>query len=122
MALCIGVGGVATAEQTAPAPTVEPAAEPEPAAAFDLTELAVAVLCFVLGLLTTIVTGIVRKNFNKNKLNAQYNKLWNLIGQKLEQAGLTVDRAAIEAALKQMGDAALKELVKAFNDEKEQAE
>ena len=116
MALCVGVGGVAAAEQTTPTPTAEPVAEPEPSGAFDLTELAVAVLCFVLGLLTTIVTGVARKNFNKNKLNAQYNELWNLIGQKLEQAGLKVDRTAIEAALKQMGDTALKELAKAFND------
>lgn len=118
MALCVGVA----AAETAVEPTAPVAPVTEPVAAFDLTELAAAVLCFVLGLLTTIVTGVVRKNFNKNKLMNQYNELWNLIGQKLEQAGLTVDRAAIEAALKQMGDAALKELVKAFNDEKEQAE
>lgn len=118
MVLCVG----AAAAETAVEPTAPVAPVTEPAGAFDLTELAVAVLCFVLGLLTTIVTGVVRKNFNKNKLMNQYNELWNLIGQKLEQAGLTVDRAAIEAALKQMGDAALKELAKAFNDEKEQAE
>lgn len=119
MALCVGVAAAEVAvEPTAP---VAPVAEPEPAGAFDLTELAVAVLCFVLGLLTTIVTGVVRKNFNKNKLMNQYNELWNLVGQKLEQAGLTVDRAAIEAALKQMGDTALKELAKAFHEE-DQAE
>ena len=118
MVLCVG----AAAAETAAEPTAPVAPVTEPVAAFDLTELAAAVLCFVLGLLTTIVTGVVRKNFNKNKLMNQYNELWNLIGQKLEQAGLKVDRAAIEAALKQMGDAALKELVKAFNDEKEQAE
>ncbi len=119
MTVCVGIAAAETAaEPTAP---VAPVTEPDAAGAFDLTELAVAVLCFVLGLLTTIVTGVVRKNFNKNKLTKQYDELWALIGQKLEQAGLKVDRAAIEAALKQMSAAALKELAKAFNND-EQAE
>ena len=111
------------AETAAPVPelTVEPAPVPAPAAAFDLTELVVAVICFVLGLMTTLVTGVVQKHFNKNKLMGQYEGLWEVIGAKLEQAGITVDRAAIEAAVKQMGAAALKELSKAFADGGEDA-
>lgn len=119
LALVMTVG--AAVAETVPAlePTEVPA--PAPAAAFDLTELVVAVICFVLGLMTTLVTGVVQKHFNKNKLMGQYEGLWEIIGAKLEQAGITVDRAAIEAAVKQMGAAALKELSKAFADGGEDA-
>lgn len=116
-ALVMAVG--AAAAETVPA--VKPTEVPAPAAAFDLTELVVAVICFVLGLMTTLITGVVQKHFNKNKLMGQYEGLWEVIGAKLEQAGITVDRAAIEAAVKQMGAAALKELSKAFADGGEDA-
>lgn len=118
-ALVMAVGAAVAETVPAVEPTEVPA--PAPAAAFDLTELVVAVICFVLGLMTTLVTGVVQKHFNKNKLMGQYEGLWEVIGAKLEQAGITVDRAAIEAAVKQMGAAALKELSKAFADGGEDA-
>lgn len=105
------------------AAATEPAAVPEAetAGTVDLTELLISVACFALGLLTTILTGVIQKRLNKGKLTEQYNETWKLIEEKLNQAGLSVDRAAIEAALKQMSAAALKELAKAFNND-EQAE
>lgn len=120
-ALVMVVGAAAAETVPAVEPTEVPAPAPAPAAAFDLTELVVAVICFVLGLMTTLVTGVVQKHFNKNKLMGQYEGLWEIIGAKLEQAGITVDRAAIEAAVKQMGATALKELSKAFADGGEDA-
>lgn len=116
--MCMMPALAETTVTPAPEVTVEPA--PIPAAqGINLTELVVAALCFLLGLLTTLVTGTVQKHFNKNKLTEQYNDLWKAVEDKLTQAGLTVDRAAIEAALKQMGDAALKELAKAFENKDE---
>lgn len=42
--------------------------------------------------------------------------VWEIIEQKLDKAGLRVDRNAIEAAAKKMSGAALEEIMKAFTD------
>lgn len=59
---------------------------------------------------------MVRKHLNKNKVLEQYGGLWEIIEQKLDKAGLCVDREAIEAAAKKMSSAALEEIMKAFAD------